>query len=81
MTVPTWKQGDTPSPAMVTARGAPGITSSCVSRATRGHASIRRRDGLPSNVPLHCGRVEASKYGKSSAVDGRTSALRTVCIK
>jgi hypothetical protein len=33
------------------------------------------------NVPLHCAPVEASKCGKSSAVDGRISALRTLCIR
>jgi len=33
-----------------------------------------------STRPRHCGRVEANPCGKSRAVDGRISAVRTVCI-
>src|SRR5262249_47291675 len=46
-----------------------------------GQRGGRRRYGLPSTVPLHGGWGEASTCGKSRAVDGRTSALRTGCIK
>ena len=46
-----------------------------------GQRGGRRRDGLPSSVPLHGGWGEAITCGKSRAVDGRTSALRMVCIK